>query len=240
MSMQYLGDTLDIHCGGIDHIPVHNTNEIAQSECASGKIFARFWLHGAFLNVKGASGPGHAKMAKSGDNFITVDRLIERGCDPIAYRYLTLTAHYRSELAFSWDSLAGAERALARVYDLPRRLGGQEPLDEVELNRGAQRIEAALLDDLNAARAIALLHEYGSPALWERFDSVLGLDYAARSVRSASPGAMAADVSELVAARDVARRARNYSEADRLRAEIENAGYVVRDGIRDSVIEPTS
>ncbi|MDQ2799319.1 MAG: cysteine--tRNA ligase, partial [Armatimonadota bacterium] len=92
MSMEYLGDTLDIHCGGIDHIPVHNTNEIAQSECATGHIFARFWVHGAFLNVASGAVTGRTadKMSKSGENFLTVDRLIDRGIDPLAYRYLCL------------------------------------------------------------------------------------------------------------------------------------------------------
>jgi cysteinyl-tRNA synthetase len=240
MSMYYLGETLDIHCGGIDHIPVHNTNEIAQSECATGKTFARFWVHGAFLNVKGSGGPGHAKMAKSGDNFITVDRLVEQGYDPLAYRYLTLTAHYRSELAFSWDSLSAAAKALSRVYGLRDRLDGSEPLDEQTQNDAAEQIEAALLDDLNVARAVALLHEYGSPTLWERFDPVLGLDFAERSRQAVLQAEIPESVSSLVAERDAARRARDFPEADRLRAEIESLGFAVKDGIDGSAVEPVS
>ncbi len=231
MAMHYLGRTLDIHCGGIDHIPVHNTNEIAQSECATGHTFARFWIHGAFLNVKGSGGPGHTKMAKSGDNFITVDKLIERGYDPIAYRYLTLTAHYRSELAFSWDSLDAASKALRRIYHLARRLNHEEPLTQPQQETASEQIAAAFRDDLNAARAIALLHEYESPALWERFDSVLGLDYAAKSENAllAHRKAEPADFGDLVQARQAARNSRDYVRADTIRTELISRGYTPHD-----------
>jgi cysteinyl-tRNA synthetase len=229
MSMHYLGATLDIHCGGIDHIPVHNTNEIAQSECATGHPFARFWVHGAFLNVKGTSGPGHAKMAKSGDNFLTVDRLEEHGYDPLAYRYLTLSAHYRSELAFSWDSLEAARRALSRVYGLKKRLGGREPLGASELAEASERIEAALLDDLNMPKALAILQESESPELWEKYDTVLGLEIAAGSKLAEAPVEIPAEVEALRAKRLEARRVGRYEEADALREEIQSLGFKVAD-----------
>ncbi len=230
MAMHYLGRTLDIHCGGIDHIPVHNTNEIAQSECATGHTFARFWIHGAFLNVKGSGGPGHTKMAKSGDNFITVDKLIERGYDPIAYRYLTLTAHYRSELAFSWDSLDAAAKALRRIYSLAHRLKGEEPLDEIQQEAAAEQINAALRDDLNAARAIALLHEYESPELWTRFDSVLGLNYAQESYKTElNQNEMSPELIDLIRARQTARETRDYVKADYIRDQIEALGHSASD-----------
>jgi cysteinyl-tRNA synthetase len=231
MSMHYLGETLDIHCGGIDHIPVHNTNEIAQSESATGHLFARFWLHGAFLNVKGTTGPGHAKMAKSGDNFLTVDRLTEHGYDPLAYRYLTLTAHYRSELAFSWESLDAASKALSRVYGLRARLG--DPEEDLEnLAPIEDEIEAAFFDDLNAPRALALLHEASSPYLWERFDDILALDIAARSaMRMQSAPPPPSEIASLLSKRAAARAARRFADADRLRDEIEALGYKVRDEV---------
>jgi len=228
MSMTYLGETLDIHCGGIDHIPVHNTNEIAQSESATGKLFAHFWLHGAFLKVKGAGGPGHAKMAKSGENFVTVDRLIERGYDPIAYRYLCLTAHYRSELAFSWDSLDGARKALARVYELRGR-GDDDRISQTRYAETFAAVEEALGDDLNAPRAVALLHEAGSYRLWREFDGVLGLQIEQRSRPAGDEGPLPDDVATLLAERDKARHSRRFADADRLRAKIEALGYRIGD-----------
>ncbi len=234
MSMFYLGHTLDIHCGGIDHIPVHNTNEIAQSECATGYEFARFWVHGAFLNVKGTSGPGHAKMAKSGDNFLTVDRLIEHGYDPLAYRYLALTAHYRSELAFSWESLDAASKALSRAYGLRARLGESEPLLDVQITEASAQIEEALFDDLNVSRAVAVLHEWNSPSLWEKFDSVLGLDYAARS-RTTTPQ-IPDDIAALLLQRENLRRAGRYDEADKLRDQIVAMGYKVGDKAKTALL----
>lgn len=239
MSMQYLGETLDIHCGGIDHIPVHNTNEIAQSECATGRVFARFWLHGAFLNVKGAAGPGHSKMAKSGENFITVDRLIERGFDPLAYRYLALTAHYRSELTFSWDALAGASRALSRVYSLRSRLGdspADDPLSIPEYEDASRRVAEALCDDLNAPRALAILHESGSYRLWREFDPVLGLELDSRSARRAA--AVPLEIRALAEERDSLRQVRNWVAADQIREQIEQQGYLVGDAPSGTVITP--
>ncbi|MDR3707146.1 MAG: cysteine--tRNA ligase [Capsulimonadaceae bacterium] len=239
MSMTYLGNTLDIHCGGIDHIPVHNTNEIAQSESATSVPFARFWVHGAFLNVKGSGGPGHAKMAKSGDNFITVERLIERGYHPLAYRYLCMTAHYRSEMAFSWASLDAATKALSRIYELRGRLGervADDPLNPAQFADAVAEIDDALADDLNAPRAIALLHEAGSYRLWKEFDRVLGLDIdkLSRPAREEEP--LTEQLAGLARKRDEARRARRFDEADRLRDEIEKLGYLVGDGVDGSTI----
>ena len=103
MSVKYLGQPFDIHCGGIDHVPVHHTNEIAQSEAATGKPMANFWLHNEFLNLK------DAKMSKSGENFITLPSLIEKGYSPLAYRYFLLQAHYRKQLIFSFEALTAAQ-----------------------------------------------------------------------------------------------------------------------------------
>jgi cysteinyl-tRNA synthetase len=232
MSINALGETLDIHCGGIDHVPVHNTNEIAQSEAATGQQFARFWVHGAFLNIKGSGGTGHAKMAKSGDNFLTVDRLIEAGYDPIIYRYLCLTAHYRSELMFSWDALAGAKKALGRVYEIRGRLGeraADDPLTEKEYDAAKLAVEAALLDDLNAPKAIGILHEAGSFRLWREFDNVLGLHVHERSRRARGAEPIPEEITALLTRRSAARKRRDWTESDRIRAEIENAGFTVSD-----------
>lgn len=116
MSMRYLGEEFDIHCGGIDHIPVHHTNEIAQSEGATGKKWVRYWLHNEFLIMD------KGKMSKSAGGFVTLDTLLEQGYDPLDYRYLCLNAHYRSELTFSFEALDGARRARRRLAERVQRL----------------------------------------------------------------------------------------------------------------------
>jgi len=243
MSMEYLGDTLDIHCGGIDHIPVHNTNEIAQSECATGHIFARFWVHGAFLNVASGAVTGRTadKMSKSGENFLTVDRLLDRGIDPLAYRYLCLTAHYRSELAFSWDSLGAATKALGKVWELRARQGETEALSDTEYAQARQMVTDAINDDLNLPRAVAALHEAKSYRLWREFDPILGLDIEARS-RQTLPtpddaDALPAEILTLKQQRDEARQSRDFARSDALRADIEAQGYTVGDSPVGTVVK---
>jgi cysteinyl-tRNA synthetase len=226
MSMRYLGDTLDIHCGGIDHIPVHNTNEIAQSESVSGKIFARFWVHGAFLNVKGSTGPGHAKMAKSGDNFITMARLAERGYDPLVYRYFAFNAHYRSELSFSWDALDAARTTLHRIY---RLAAAPETRSKVEIDALAEEVQAALLDDLNAPRAIGLLHEARSFELWKKFDPILGLEFEKNGEAFTSTVEAPSEILRLAKSREKARQEKDWARADEIRKQIDEAGYAVAD-----------
>ena len=233
MSMEYLGETLDIHCGGIDHIPVHNTNEIAQSECATGHPFARMWVHGAFLNV--VVGKSADKMSKSGENFITIQTLLDKGYDPLAYRYLCLTAHYRSELKFSWESLNGASKALSKVWELKARelSGDTQLLDEHAYARAKEAVQDAIDNDLNLPSAVAELHKAGSYRLWSEFDSVLGLDIEARS-RAATPApdddsALPDEIQDLKRQRDTARKEKNWKLSDELRASIESQGYSVGD-----------
>lgn len=256
MSMEYLGETLDIHCGGIDHIPVHNTNEIAQSECATGHPFARFWVHGAFLNVSGkkisksdeedeeggggaVTGRTAVKMAKSGENFLTVDRLIEKGYDPLAYRYLCLTAHYRSELAFSWGSMDAVTKTLGKVYELKAR-ADSDALGDAEYAQARAAIADAINDDLNVPKAVGLLHEYKSYRLWREFDSILGLDIEARS-RDIAPtegtDGLPADIAALAEQRDAARKARDWAQSDALRTQIESLGYTVGDSPTGTVVK---
>lgn len=228
MSMQYLGETLDIHCGGIDHIPVHNTNEIAQSECATDVPFARFWLHGAFLNAGG-------KMSKSSGKFLTVQSLVDDGFDPLAYRYFCLTAHYRSELTYSEDALSGASKALSKIYELKARTnaGQSEGLTDEEYQNARNLVIEAINDDLNLPRAVAALHDAKSYRLWKEFDSVLGLDIEKRS-RDVLPAPgdnseLPDNIKTLMTERDAARKAKEWSRSDALRGEIESLGYIVGD-----------
>jgi cysteinyl-tRNA synthetase len=146
MAEKYLGDYFDIHCGGEDHIPVHHTNEIAQTEARVGTRLANFWMHGYFLLSN------DAKMAKSAGEFLRLQTLIDRGYDPLAYRYLCLTAHYRSQLNFTWDALDAAATGLDRMRNGVFALGGGGEPDPHCL----ERFTAEINDDLNIPRALAI------------------------------------------------------------------------------------
>ncbi|MBC8143643.1 MAG: cysteine--tRNA ligase, partial [Armatimonadetes bacterium] len=234
MSMKYLGETFDIHCGGNDHIPVHHTNEIAQSECATGKQFVKYWMHTAFLIL--ASG----KMSKSKGGFLTVQTLTDSGYDPLAYRFLCLQAHYRSELTLAWEwdddkpgtgraeSLDAAKTALTRLYEKIARTT-DEPLHATDAYETAYaEVLAALNDDLNVPKALATLQTYASPRLWKAFDVVLGLDIERRAVPPAEEIAPS-EVLALLEARQTARKAKNFAESDALRDRIAALGYEVAD-----------
>jgi cysteinyl-tRNA synthetase len=229
MSMKYLGESFDIHCGGVDHIPVHHTNEIAQSECASGRPFVRYWLHNEFLIIAKsrdeADSEGFEKMAKSGENFLTLNRLIEHGYDPLALRYLCLQAHYRSELRFSWETLDGAQNGLRRLY-------GARPANDPLADDGrfaAARAEALELlnDDLNTPQLLAALHRHNSYRLWTEFDDVLGLDIARRSRPVEEP--VPPDVEAVVDERNDARGRRDFARSDALRDRLIGMGWDVAD-----------
>ncbi|HTS20714.1 MAG TPA: cysteine--tRNA ligase [Casimicrobiaceae bacterium] len=226
MAQEYLGDYFDIHCGGEDHISVHHTNEIAQTEARVGTRLANFWMHGYFLLE------GDAKMAKSAGEFLRLKALTDRGYDPLAYRYLCLTAHYRSQLNFSWEALDGAATALDRLrrgcHALPD--GGEPDMQYVD------RFSSEINSDLNIPRALAIAWELlrgdlvdlrATKATLIQFDRVFGLGLAAwRPREEAIPEAVQA----LAAARSAARTARNWAEADRLRAQLHDAGWEVEDG----------
>ena len=225
MAQRYLGDYFDIHCGGEDHIPVHHTNEIAQTEARVGTRLANFWMHGYFLLQS------DAKMAKSAGEFLRLKSLIDRGYDPLAYRYLCLTAHYRSQLNFTWDALDSAAIALERMrkgfYALPG--GGAGDGGYLE------RFTGEINDDLNLPRALALAWELlrgdvvdlrVAKTTLTAFDRVFGLGLAEWQPREeAIPEAVQA----LAAARSAARAAKQWAEADRLRSELHAAGWEMED-----------
>ena len=223
-----LGDTIDIHTGGIDHIPIHHTNEIAQSQSANGVPLARFWMHGAFMNI------GGEKISKSlGNTFRLID-LRERGVPPLAFRYWLLTAHYRTQVNFTWEALAGAQSAYNKmtsaVYELPRATDAapiQEYLDEFTL---------AIEDDLNTASVIALVWKLlkdGRYAPGEKYntiriiDKVLGLELG--DIPAPRAFEIPPEVITLLAARKKAREENDWALSDALRAEIKLLGYDVKD-----------
>jgi len=235
MSSKYLGEQFDIHTGGIDHIPVHHTNEIAQSECASGHApFVKYWLHCEFLSMDDS-----VKMSKSKGDVFTVDTLIEKGYDPLALRYLYLTSHYRNPVKFSYASLDAVAVALKKMTRniLSLRSAADENIVLSEKAKAYQtRFSAAVCDDLNTAIGLAELHAVLSDndladaekyALATEFDLVFGFDFAnmADETNEDAPP----EVLDLVAKRNAARDAKDWAEADRLRAAITEKGYNIED-----------
>ena len=235
MSMKFLGDHLDIHCGGTDHIDVHHTNEIAQSEAATGKPFFRFWMHGAFLNIAGGK-----KMAKSAGNFLTIQyALIEQGIDPMAYRYAAFQTHYRNPMEYSDAAIQGAQNGLSHLRNQVRHIrdacteGDAKMPGEVYEELKAKFL-TALNDDLNMPRAMAVVQEVlksDMPPAWKlemvlAFDRVLGFDLD----RVGEGEALPEEVQTRITAREKARQEKNWALSDQLRDEIQALGYVVQDG----------
>lgn len=224
MSAKYLGPWFDIHCGGEDHISVHHTNEIAQGEACHGTRPANFWLHGAFLTLE------HGKMSKSDGDFLRLQSLIDEGIDPMAYRYLCLTAHYRSTLRFSEDGLAGAVVALGKlrrhVVSWPE--GGNVNPDF------SGRFMVELNQDLNTPRALAVVWELiksdlppaDRRATLHAFDQILGLGL---DQWVAPPDETPAPIAALIEQRLIARRQQQWALADALRDQLTALGWEVND-----------
>ncbi len=225
MAQKYLGDYFDIHCGGEDHIPVHHTNEIAQTEARVGTRLANFWMHGYFLLAN------DAKMAKSAGEFLRLKVLTDRGYDPLAYRYLCLTAHYRTQMNFTWDALDAATTALDRLRSGIYGLGTSGETDAGYLARFGAELNA----DLNTPRAMAVAWEVlrgdlpppARKATLLAFDRIFGLNLATwRPKAEVIPEA----VRLLAAARAAARASKQWAEADRLRLALHEMGWEMEDG----------
>lgn len=232
MSMKYLGDQLDIHCGGTDHIDVHHTNEIAQSEAATGNRFFNFWMHGEFLNIQGGK-----KMAKSEGNFLTLENaFIKKDIDPLVYRYATFHSHYRKPMEYSDDSVAAAGNGLRTLRGQVARLVESASGKETTVDDGfREKFLSRLNDDLNIPQAMAVVQELLKADLPDpvklstikEFDAaVLGLKLDRKEVAEPLPQ----NILELMRLRKQARTDRNWAESDRIRDEIQALGYVVQDG----------
>ncbi|MFA5791546.1 MAG: cysteine--tRNA ligase [Candidatus Paceibacterota bacterium] len=236
MSMKFLGEQFDIHTGGIDHIPVHHTNEIAQTECATGKKpSVRFWMHNEHI------GMGGIKIAKSGENFLTLQTLVEKGINPISYRFWLLMAHYRTKMNFNYSALEGAETALKRLYGLYLGLISQE--EEVSKTTGKvnkeyqQKFKEYLEDDLDTPRALSLLWDIfrdenisnpDKKATILDFDKVLGLGFE-NSEKKSREEIIPEEIKRLVEKREESRKNKDFKKSDELRKEINSLGYEIKD-----------
>jgi cysteinyl-tRNA synthetase len=238
MSMKYLGETFDIHCGGEDLIFPHHENEIAQSECATGKQFVRYWVHNAYLNVEGR------KMSKSLGNFYTLRDLLEKGYNPMAIRYVLLATHYRTPNNFSFDAVEAAQQSLNRIRDFRLRLqdvAAEGPGLDDEIAATEKAFGEALDDDLNISGALGIVFDFirdtnkrmdqqqlgvdgakKAQALMDRLDAVTGL-FAMPKVETP------AEILDLVKERQQARRDRNFKRADEIRKQLADEGWVIED-----------
>lgn len=241
MSMKYLGDRIDIHCGGVDHIPVHHTNEIAQSECAVGHKWVNYWMHGEFLVLDSG------KMSKSSGDFLTVSRLVEEGYSPLDYRYFCLMSRYRKQLMFSFESLADTQKALkklrGRVKTLIDSKNGEDTINEDKIKEYKAKFSMQICDDLNIANAFTVLAEVikddnlnntEKVLLVEDFDQVFSLNLTkAEGINDSSIDEEF--INNLISERNMARKDRNWSRADEIRNLLLDKGIELLDS-RDGTI----
>lgn len=226
MAAKYLGPLFDIHCGGKDHIPIHHCNEIAQSAACHGTRLANYWMHGYFLQSD------KSKMSKSSGEFLRTTTLLERGFDPLAFRFLCLLAHYRSDISFSWETLESAQTALDRLrqayFNFPP--GGTGTPDTATTGR----FFSAINDDLNTSQALAIiwellkspLSEPDKKATLDCIDEVLGLNL---SEWQPTAEEIPAEIVELATQRAQARSNRDFALADQIRDQLSANGYEVTD-----------
>ena len=259
MSRKYLGEEFDIHTGGVDHIPTHHENEIAQSKGAFGKVPAKIWMHVEFLQVDGG------KMSKSLGNVYTISNLAEKGIEPLAYKLFCYTAHYRTKLNFTFKGAMASEKALNRLREayinhkkskkLEQEKNKIDDLSETSLNEDIknkieeykERFSQAINDDLNMPLAMGIVWEVAREeikdkeyaALLEEFDKVLGLDLANAEnyIREQQSIALPDEIEQLLEKRKEARAKRNWELSDNIRDELKLKGYNVKDTKEGMTVE---
>ena len=227
--MKYLGEHFDIHTGGEDHIPVHHTNEIAQSECATGKKFVNYWLHSAFLTFKGE------KVSKSTGGLFTISDLDGLGYKPLAYRYLVLLTHYRKPLDFTLTNLDAAKTAFERITNKIIELKKEHHKGKDNSEEYLKEFTNAINDDLNTPKALQVLQkvlddfDFDSKkklALLEKFDEVLGLGFKEMKEELIS---VPKDIQTLIDARERLRKEKKWAESDIIRERIKEKGFLIKD-----------
>ena len=242
MGRKYLGDEFDIHTGGVDHIPTHHENEIAQSKGCTGHIPAKRWMHVEFLQVDGG------KMSKSLGNTYTLDQLQEKGIEPLAYKLFCYTAHYRTKLNFTFEGALSTQKALNRLREgYLTHLQNDEKIDEEEIKEYKQRFLDAVNDDLNMPLAMGIVWEVVRnnkkskqfAELLLEFDRILGLDLenSKKYLEEQEKIELPKEILELVEQRKIARENKDWAESDRIRDLLKEKGYIVKDTKEGQIIE---
>jgi len=238
MSRRYLGDTFDLHTGGVDHIPVHHENEIAQSEALLGKKAVNYWMHGEFMMVN------NGKMSKSLKNTYTVADLREKGIDPLAFRYMCLNAHYRNKLNFTWKVMASAEISYKRLLEavLANKNAPSDNATKVEAAKALMEFKEAVLDDLNIPKALGILWTMlrnGNKSMEiyttaTEMDKILGIDLDKCEQKllleqSKEEDEIPKELNLLLEQRTEARKNKNWALSDQIRDQLNAAGYDIED-----------
>ena len=235
MSQKFLGEVFDIHTGGIDLIPTHHENEIAQSKGMCGKVPAHYWMHGEFLLIDGG------KMSKSLGNVYLLQDIVERGYDPLVYKLFCYSIQYRKKLNFTWEGMDSAKISLDRLRDAyQKQLAGSDEIDDSEIEKYRNSFKEAINDDLNMPVAMSVVWEVAKSSkkskkladLLKEFDKVLGID-----IDYVQKEEIPEDIKELLLKRQEARANKNWEESDKLRDLIKEKGYVVKDSKDGQTIE---
>ena len=230
MGNKYLGDVFDIHTGGIDHIPIHHENEIAQSQGYSGKIPARYWMHVNFLKINGG------KLSKSLNNFYTLEDLEKREYEPGVYRLFNFSSNYRGAINFTWEGLDANKKALAKLKEgYLNHLEGTEDIDDTIINNFEEKFHQAINDDLNMPLALSIVWDVIKypvkskkiATLLDKFDLVLGLDLSKPMVSFENK--IPEEITNLAEKRKMARINKEWEESDKIRDEIQKKGYNIKD-----------
>ena len=243
MGRRFLGEEFDIHTGGVDHIPTHHENEIAQSKGATGKIPAHVWMHCEYLQVDGG------KMSKSLGNTYTISQLQEKGISPLAFKLFCFTAHYRNKLNFTFEGAYGAQKALERLYDsYIKNANGVDDVDEDIIKEYEERFLAYINDDMNMPGAMSVVWEIARNAkksikfadLLLKFDKVLGLDMKNAEnylleFKHEESEELPEEIKALVEGRKQARAEKNWAKSDEIRDRIISLGYSIKD-TKDGII----
>ncbi len=235
ISLKHLGEYLDIHCGGVDNIFPHHTNEIAQSESYIGHKWCKYWVHGEHLND--ASG----KMSKSKGQTLTISYLEEEGYNPLSYRFMVLQSHYRKQLTFTFDSLASAKNAYKKLRNKVQNLSDNEPIDNTIKDDFITKFKETLSDDLNTANALTLIYEVlknntndtTKKEIIKYFDQVLSLDLTKKEEKEID----VTYVNEMIEKRNIAKQNKNYAEADQIRKDLEHLGIILKDTREGTIYE---
>ena len=228
ISIKNLGEYLDIHCGGVDNIFPHHTNEIAQSESYLGHKWCNYWVHGEHLNVLGT------KMSKSKGNILTVSTLIEKGYNPLSYRYLCLTSHYRKQLMFSYDILDNAEKSYLKLKNKVQMLNTDGDVDKEVFNKYNEQFKDLIADDLNTSNALTLVYDVLKSDINDKtkyeliksFDDVLSLDLTKKDTIDSE---LKSYIEEKINERREAKNNKDYELADKIRNELLEKGIILKD-----------